>query len=89
MGVYTKEEIIGKLAVGGTKEKRLVIRKPHTRIVKDGEKQNIIIDIEPNKYKEEDLIFDFMFDSEDEDDGKAPFNLNDDDSDEDDWMNKL
>lgn len=92
MGVYTKEEIVGKLSVGGTKEKRMVIRKPHIKILTEGENKTTKIDIEPNRYKEEDLIFDFMFeDEEQEDDGKPPFDLDDDkDSDDDnDWMNKL
>jgi hypothetical protein len=66
IGAYTMEDAIAKLAVGGSKEKRLVIRKPSIKMVGDEDSKKPVILKTESKYKEEDLIFDFMFEDKEE-----------------------
>jgi hypothetical protein len=98
MGAYTMEEAISKCAVGGSKEKRLIIRRPTIKMVGDDENKTPVIVKTESQYTEEDLIFDFMFDdveTEKEnktDTKKPPFDIDkkdDDDSEDTSWLDAL
>lgn len=90
IGVYSKEEILNKMAVTGTRVKRYVITKPFVQMVGENEedkKPKLFITHE--KYQEEDLILDFMFAEEDKEeviDGKEPEEA---ETSDDDWMKAL
>lgn len=65
IGVFTLEEALQKCTVNSGREKRMVIRKPQIKNVegKDGTKTPILQKFE-QKYDEDDLILDFMYDEE-------------------------
>jgi hypothetical protein len=93
MGVYTLEEALTKCTVNTGREKRMIIRKPSIKMVegKDGTKTPVVQKFE-SKYTENDLIFDFMFsedkDNDDKDDDKAPFDTDKSDNDSS-WLDNL
>jgi hypothetical protein len=67
MGVYSEEEILKTLTVKGDRVQKMVITRPYLKVEeKDGIK-TVKYSIEEEKYKEEDLVFDFMFEDDDED----------------------
>jgi len=68
MGVYSREDAIGKMAIKGSREKRMIIRRPLIKMVGEEDAKKPMICIEEAKYKEEDMIFDFMIESDDEED---------------------
>jgi hypothetical protein len=57
LGVYTEEEALAKCAVGNTREKKMVIKKPVIRIVGEGDDKTPIIVRTDDKYKFDDLVF--------------------------------
>jgi hypothetical protein len=63
-GVFNKEQAVGKSAVKTDREKRLIIKNPSMKKVYDNEGNviNVIMERTEEKYKVEDLIFDFMLD---------------------------
>ena len=72
IGAYTEEEALKRCTENAGKEKRMVIRKPQIKMVgEDGEKIPVIQKIE-EKYSEEDLILDFMLETEDEEKEDKP-----------------
>lgn len=90
MEVYTMEDAINKLAVGGNKEKKMIIRKPSIKMVGEEDNKKPIILITEGQYKENDLILDFML--QDEDDVKSKDNEDEvtvDDDDDSAWLNAL
>lgn len=56
-GVFTEEEALVKCSFNGNREQRMVIRKPMIRLV--GDDKQPVAQIFPEKYTEEDLVFDF------------------------------
>ena len=56
-GVFTKEEALVKCSSNGNREQRMVIRKPMIRLV--GDDKQPVAQIFPEKFSEEDLVFDF------------------------------
>ena len=89
IGVYTLEEALAKCTISSGRERRMVIRRPLIKIIEDkeGNKTPQIQKFE-RKYDEEDLILDFMYDS---DEDEEEVNIEEDVSgeDDDDWLNKL
>ena len=94
IGVYTLEEALAKCTVNTGRERRMVLRKPLIKMVEDkeGDKTPVIQKFE-QKYDEEDLILDFMYETDDEetndDDAlteEAEITVIDDDND---WLNNL
>lgn len=79
IGVYTEEEALARCSTNGNREQRMVLTKPYIRNTEDGS----VLQRFDEKYTEEDLSFDFLYqdDSEDED-----FANNDEDMD---WLNDL
>lgn len=87
LGLYTKEEILGKIVVKGDRVSKLVITKPYIqqKEKEDGTKSLQYFFIE-NRYSEDDLILDFMIENE-----EAPVDTEgatEADS-SDDWMKEL
>lgn len=84
MGVYTEEEALEKCSSNGSRERRMVLKKPMIKTV--GEEKTPVLQKFEERYTEEDLILDCMNKSDD----SAPW---DEESDEDggnlDWLNSL
>jgi len=66
-GVYTEEEALNKLVVGGSRTKKMVICKPVIKMVGDDKNKIPKIMMTESKYKEKDLFFDFMIEDENKD----------------------
>lgn len=95
INVYTLEEALAKCTVSSGREKRMVIRKPSIKMVEDkeGNKTPVIQKFE-QKYDEDDLILDFMYDTGDSDDDADDNDALEDEtevatSDDNDWLNNL
>ncbi len=86
MGAYTMEDAINKLAVGGSKEKKMVIRRPAIKMVGDDDNKKPVILKTESQYKDEDLIFDFMIEEEPEENS---VDTSDDDPEDTSWMDAL
>ena len=91
MGVYTKEDALAKCTANGSRERRMVLKKPQIKLVGD-DKVPVIQRFE-ERYTEEDLVLDYLYDDKKSNakDSKPPFDA-DDDSDDDDsmsWLNNL
>ena len=55
-GIYTESEALVKCSSNGNRVQRMVLRKPLTRLV--GEEKIAVLQIFPERYTEDDLIFD-------------------------------
>jgi hypothetical protein len=66
IGAYTLEEALAKCTVGGGKERRMILRKPVFKMVGDEGKEVPVVQKTEEKYAEEDLILDFMIESDEE-----------------------
>lgn len=58
MGVYTEEEACAKCTANGSRERRMVLKKPQIKLV--GEDKTPVLQIFEERYSEEDLILDCM-----------------------------
>lgn len=91
MGVYTEEEALAKCTESTSRERRMVLIKPLILMQgEEGDKIPIIQKFE-KKYTEEDLILDFMYEDEKEDEVETDedgFMKVDDETDMD-WLNNL
>lgn len=86
MGVYTLDEALTKCTANGSRERRMVLKKPQIKLV--GEDKIPVIGIFEERYSEEDLILDCMNGKNDE----PPFDTDEEDESEDsnmDWLNSL
>ena len=61
-GVYSKEEALAKCTANGSKERRMVLVKPQIKL--EGENKVPRLAIYDERYKEEDLILDYLYDSQ-------------------------
>lgn len=91
MGVYTKEEALAKCTANGSRERRMVLVKPQIKLVGD-DKVPVIQRFE-ERYSEEDLVLDYLYDNKKSDvkDDEPPFDT-EEESDTDnsmDWLNSL
>jgi len=81
LGAYTEEEALAKCAVGNTREKKMVIKKPVIRIVGEGDEKTPVIMRTDDKYKFDDLVFLSQLikndDEDEEDDDKNSKKSND------------
>ncbi len=60
-GVYTEEEALARCSSNGSREQRMVLRKPMVRLV--GDDKNPVLQRFEDKYKEEDLVLDYLFEN--------------------------
>lgn len=91
IGVYTLEEALTKCTVNGGRERRMVIRKPLIKMVegKDETKTPVVQKFD-RKYKEEDLVLDFMFADEDKNGSSSDANeSNSENPDDTSWLDQL
>ncbi len=86
LGLYTKDEVMGKLAVYGERVSKMYVSKPYIQKVKEGEKDILKTFVVPEKYKPEDLILDFMY-ADEKDSEEEP--ESEDGSSQDDWLSEL
>lgn len=90
MGVYTKEEALAKCTANGSRERRMVLKKPSIKLV--GDDKTPIVQKFENRYEEDDLYLDYLYKNKDEADNKPPFNVDDEESDSEDsmaWLSKI
>ena len=88
-GVYTKEEALAKCTANGSKERRMVLKKPSIKLVGD-DKIPVVQKFE-ERYTEDDLVLDYLYANLDVEDEELPFaKESETNSDEDlDWLSKL
>ena len=60
-GVYTEEEALARCSSNGSKEKRMVLKKPLVRLV--GEEKTPVLQKFEERYAEEDLVLDYIYNS--------------------------
>lgn len=87
IGVYTKDEALAKCTANGSRERRMVLVKPQIKLV--GDDKTPVIQRFEEKYTEEDLILDYLYNNKKSTtkDNEAPFDT--DESAEDDSMSWL
>ena len=71
LGAYTEEEALAKCAVGNTREKKMVIKKPVIKMVGEGDEKTPVIAKTDEKYKFDDLVFLKQLVAEDEEENKT------------------
>jgi len=81
LGAYTEEEALAKCAVGNTREKKMLIKKPVIKLVGEGDDKKPVIQRTDEKYKFDDLVFLNQLLSEKEDKSKDDKNTDTDNSD--------
>ena len=92
IGVFTEEEALAKCSENGARVKRMLILKPFTKKVGDEDNKTTAIVYTPEKYKADDLLFDFLIPKdEDEEDivEDAIDDATEDTEDPDAWLNDL
>ena len=81
LGAYTEEEALAKCAVGNTREKKMLIKKPVIKLVGEGDDKKPVIQRTDEKYKFDDLVFLNQLLSEKEDKSKDDKNTDTNNSD--------
>lgn len=90
MGVYSKEEALAKCTANGSKERRMVLKKPMIKLV--GDDKTPVIQKFEERYKDDDLVLDYLYKNKGEtNEDKAPFDTDEVESGADDmsWLNDL
>lgn len=90
-GVYTEEEACAKCTANGSRERRMVLKKPQIKLIGD-DKVPVIQRFE-ERYTEEDLVLDYLYDNKKSNakEDKPPFDV-EEEADVDnsmDWLNNL
>lgn len=95
-GIYTKEEALKRCSSNGNRESRMVLCKPHTKLV--GDEKNPVLQIFTNQYTEDELILDYLYDEDgfmdipEDSDDEIPFDKDKkskSDSDDMSWLDDL
>lgn len=91
IGVYTKEEALSKCTVNGSRERRMVLKKPVIKMVDSGDDKVPVIQRFEERYEEEDLVLDYLYEGTVSEDEELPFSENTkvDDNEDLDWLSKL
>ena len=90
MGVYSKEEALAKCTANGSRERRMVLVKPQIKLV--GEDKVPVIQKFDERYTEDDLILDYVFNNKTSDNNKIDSLVEEADvttDDSMDWLNNL
>lgn len=88
MGVYTKEEALAKCTANGSRERRMVLRKPMIKLV--GEEKTPVIQVFPERFTEDDLVLDYLYKDKEANDDKPPFDTKEESSADDmAWLSQL
>ena len=87
---YTEEEVLASCTANGSRERRMVLKKPQIKLV--GEDKTPVIQMFPERFEEDDLVLDYLYKNGGKaDDDKAPFDTDEIESDggDMDWLNAL
>lgn len=87
MGIYTEEEACAKCTANGSRERRMVLKKPYIKLV--GEDKIPVVQKFDGKYTEDDLYLDYLYKNNAEDDVEEPDNEEVSDGGDLDWLNAL
>ena len=90
MGVYTEEEALAKCTANGSKERRMVLKKPMIKLV--GDDKTPVIQRFEERYTEDDLVLDYLYNKESKSDDDTPPFDTEEETDADDsmsWLNSL
>ena len=68
--VYTEEEVLARCTANGSRERRMVLKKPQIKLV--GDDKTPVIQKFEERYEEEDPILDYLHEDNKSDD-EAPF----------------
>lgn len=90
IGVYSKEEALQKCSANGSRERRMLLKKPHIKLV--GDDKTPVIQVFDDKYEESELVIDTGAAEDDEeelpfDEDKSSSESSDDDSMS--WLDEL
>ena len=61
IGAYTKDEALARCSSNGNREQRMVLKKPMIKLV--GDDKTPVVQKFEEKYKEEDLVLDYLYDN--------------------------
>lgn len=84
MGIYSEEEALATCSARGSRERRMILKKPHIKLV--GEDNTPVLQKFDQKYEEDDLVINTCSDED------APFDADDDKSSDDSdmsWLDSL
>lgn len=85
--LYTEEEVLARCAANGNRERRMVLKKPMIKLV--GEDKIPVIQMFPERYTEDDLVLDYLFNNEANNaEEEVPFGLDGSD-DTMSWLNRI
>lgn len=89
MGVYTKEEALAKCTANGSRERRMVLKKPMIKLVGD-DKVPVVQKFE-ERFTEDDLYLDYLYKNKDANNDKPPFDTDEESGSDDSmsWLNDL
>lgn len=59
--VYTEEEVLARCSANGSRERRMVLRKPQIKMVENGDNKTPVIQKFDDRYTEDDLILDYLY----------------------------
>lgn len=86
MGVYTEEEALAKCTANGSRERRMVLTKPMIKLV--GEDKIPVLQKFEEKYEEDDLVLDYLYNNKNEDE-EPPFEVDENEGSDLDWLSEL
>ena len=93
MGVYTEEEALAKCTANGSRERRMVLKKPQIKMVGNEDTKVPVIQRFEERYTEEDLVLDYIYTDKKTktDDDEPPFDADENESSDSsmDWLNSL
>ena len=90
LGIYTEEQALARCATNGNREQRMVLKSPVIRNTEDGDKVTSFVQRYEEKYTEEDLILDYLYENDLNNDVVENENVEISDTDDvDDWLSKL
>lgn len=90
MGVYSKEEALAKCTVNGSRERRMILKKPIIKMVDNGDDKIPVIQRFEERYEEDDLVLDYLYKNVEPNDEELPFDTDESKTDSSmDWLNSL
>lgn len=92
MGLYTEEQALAKCSANGNRERRMVLKNPVIKMVGEDKDNKVpVLQVFEEQYNEEDLILDYLFVNESNEDDGLPFEAESVASGDDsmDWINQL
>ena len=94
MGVYTEEEACAKCTANGSKERRMVLKKPMIKLVGEDKDKVPVVQKFDERFTEDDLYLDYLYKNNSTvespvDDDELPFDTNDSEGGELDWLKTL